>query len=860
MRMSHRKAWASIIVIAMLGIAFVGLAQETQNNAIIDSYPIDVTTTDGTRGPGVPRVVLFERFTSDNCPPCAPASESEDQFTEDYQHENIAFIKYHTWWPSGSDLDPMYLNNDAHNADRVNYYGVTGVPHVITDGTLRSSGARYPLKWHTYYDMYEARAQLDSPFSIELGGELGATTGTLWVNVTAVDPPPGGNLKVRMALWFNNVDYPSPPGTNGEAHFEYVFLDFIPDSSGRSLSISMGQTVRFSEGFIIPTEIASNVPDGGNDPAIPIDRSQLGFTVWVQDDVSNEVHQAGMIPFGDVAIQASDVMVTSTTPNEGDIVGMSVRVTNYGEDTDGVYVRGYIDQLGGMSVGPPVPTGPLTKGQKKLVGLGAWDTTGFPGEHKLYVVADPTFDMMEYDEFNNVATKDLSVSSVIDIGIDQTYPFSSAGLYPMSNYSLGGFVKNFGQSAIGSFDVEIELYQLGPPDVSRQVQFDDFEGGVATWNERNPSSSWEFGTPTSGPGAYSGVTAWATELSGVYPNLAHDWLMTPIFHLPSATSGITMSFYHYYDFQISVPSYTYYNDCGNLWLTLDEGITWIHLDHFIDANGGYTLETYDVTPYAGQSIRVAFELASDRYGSADLGWYIDDFNISAMMPTETLIWNTTTQLGSILSPGESELMTWKQKIITGGPHKLYMWTPIGGDMNPTNDLLSVTFDIDPTKWRNMIGPGSTLMSSPLTLTESNIGNIVAPVSGTIGQVRTYSTTLDEWYAYMPVKPVNSLSTVNHMMGMWVTTDTDTYVDFTGTIPGVTVDITLSEGWNLVGYPSMTDRTVGDALSGITYDRIEGYDPGGPYHLRQMTDADWMTAGQAYWILVSVPGQTWSVGA
>ncbi|TET89466.1 MAG: hypothetical protein E3J35_09830 [Methanomassiliicoccales archaeon] len=860
MRMNHRKVWASIIVVAMLGIAFVGLATETQNNntEYFDGSPFDTPTTEKTRGPGVERVVLLERFTNYGCPPCAPASESEEMFTDDY-HGKVAVVKYHC--PGPQPLDPMYITNDAPQLGRINYYGISTIPHIVVDGVDRTTGQFAIIKWNTLYRMYGARAAIMSPFSISINAELGATMGTVFVNVTAEDAVPGGILKVRTVLWFSSVDYPSAPGNSGESHFENVFMDFIPNSSGNTLTISQGQTVNFVETFTIPTEIRSNIPDGGDDPAILVDRSQLGITAFVQDDGSSEVHQAGMFSFGDVAVEATDIMLTSSTPNEGDIVGVSVRVTNYGEDTEGVYVRGYIDQLGGKPIGPHIPTGALTKGQKKLVGLGAWDTAGQPGDHKLYVMADSTFDMTENDEFNNVATKDISVTSVIDVGIDQTYPFSSMMLYPMSNYSVGGFVKNFGQNAIGNFDVGIELYQVGPPDVSTQVQFDDFEGSVTvSWSQRGPRNSWEFGSPTVGPGAYSGVNVWATELSGTYPSVAHDWLMTPIFNLPSASSGITLSFYHYYEFDTRTPSFTYYYDCGNLWLTIDEGITWIHLDHFIDANGAYTLETYDITQYAGQSIRVAFELASDRYASANLGWFIDDFEISAMLPTETFVWNTTTQLSSILSSGESELMTWKHKIITGGTHKLYMWTPLGGDMNPTNDMLSVTFDIDPTKWRNMIGPGSTLMSSPLALTETDIGNIVAPVSSTITQVRTYSTILDEWSAYMPYKPVNSLATVDHKMGMWVTTDTDTYVDFTGTIPGVNVDIALEEGWNLVGYPSMTDRTVADALMGIAYDRIEGYDPAGPYNLRQMTDTDWITSGQAYWILVSTPGQTWSVGA
>ena len=850
----------------MLGIAFVGLAAESQDNntAYLDNTPFETPMTENTRGPGVERMVLLERFTNYGCPPCAPASESEEIFTEDFEGK-VAIIKYHC--PGPQSLDPMYINNPDPQMDRIMYYGVSGIPHVFVDGVIRTTGSYYPIKWNTFYRMYQTRAAILSPFSISVEGELGATTGTVFANVTAVDPVPGGSLKVRIALWFNNVDYPTAPGNNGEKHFEYTFMDFIPDSSGRTLTISMGQTVNFVDTFTIPTEIKSNIPDGGNDPAIPVDRSQLGILVFIQDDVSKEVHQAGVLSFGDVGIQATDILLTSSTPNMGDILGVSARITNYGEDTEGVYVRGYVDQLGGIPIGPSIPTGPLLKGQKKLTGLGAWDTAGQPGYHRLYVFVDNTYDMSEDVETNNVAYKDIIVAAQSDVGISQLSPFSSMMMYPMSNYSVGGVIKNFGQSNLGDFDVGIELMQLGPPDVATQVRFDDFEGiPVNPWSERDTLGSWEQGAPAGAPGAHSGTDVWGTRLAGAYQAaVANDWLMTPVFELPAGTTGITLTFWHYYDVHSTTtttpPIKTWYDDCANLWVSTDEGVTWTLLEHFTETNGAWSQESYDFTSYEGQSVRIAFQLVVDRYANTgELGWYIDDFEISAMLPTETSVWTETRRLSTILAQDESELMTWKHKMISGGTFKLYMWTPLGGDQYAANDLLTVTFDIDPTKWRNTVGPVATLVSSPLVLSETDIGNIVAPVQSTIRSVRTYSTSQDEWYSYMPYKPANSLATVDHKMGMWATADTDTYIDFTGSIPGVTVDIPLEVGWNLVGYPSMTDRSVADALSGIVYDRMEGYDATGPYHLRQLTDTDWVTAGQAYWILVSTPGQTWSVGA
>ncbi len=73
----------------------------------------------------------------------------------------------------------------------------------------------------------------------------------------------------------------------------------------------------------------------------------------------------------------------------------------------------------------------------------------------------------------------------------------------------------------------------------------------------------------------------------------------------------------------------------------------------------------------------------------------------------------------------------------------------------------------------------------------------------------------------------------------------------GAVPR-TVDIDLKSGWNFVGYPTLAERTVFDALSGIVYERIEGPIGGGRSGapgLRIYDDGDLMKPGAGYWIKV-----------
>jgi hypothetical protein len=95
------------------------------------------------------------------------------------------------------------------------------------------------------------------------------------------------------------------------------------------------------------------------------------------------------------------------------------------------------------------------------------------------------------------------------------------------------------------------------------------------------------------------------------------------------------------------------------------------------------------------------------------------------------------------------------------------------------------------------------------------------------------------------------------MGFWIQITKDDYLVVAGLVPEF-VEIGLGHGWNFVGYPSFTDRTVSDALSSLDWKKIDGYSDAPPYHLAHLNPGDIMTAGEGFWIWVDTP-QVWIVG-
>ena len=66
-------------------------------------------------------------------------------------------------------------------------------------------------------------------------------------------------------------------------------------------------------------------------------------------------------------------------------------------------------------------------------------------------------------------------------------------------------------------------------------------------------------------------------------------------------------------------------------------------------------------------------------------------------------------------------------------------------------------------------------------------------------------------------------------------------------------IPLYAGWNLVGYPSLTNETVANALWGTGADRVEVFDSGEPYRIKEVGPTYLMKPGEGYW--VHVPADT-----
>ena len=206
---------------------------------------------------GQNRLVLVEHFTQASCGPCASQNPALKTLL-DANATKVVALKYQTSWPG---VDPMNAANPTEAAARVQYYGVTGVPNSVMDGSGPGSPGTI-VTTTTINNRYNTAAPLNLSAShqwtagydsIQIGVYV-ANAGTATVASGAA-----GSLKLHVAVIEEDINYPSAPGSNGETVFYQVMRKMVPDASGTSMADSWtaGQTQMFVFKVAAPSYLAN---------------------------------------------------------------------------------------------------------------------------------------------------------------------------------------------------------------------------------------------------------------------------------------------------------------------------------------------------------------------------------------------------------------------------------------------------------------------------------------------------------------------------------------------------------------------------------------------------------------------------
>ncbi len=182
-----------------------------------------------------------------------------------------------------------------------------------------------------------------------------------------------------------------------------------------------------------------------------------------------------------------------------------------------------------------------------------------------------------------------------------------------------------GLVALGISDATPERVRLSAEDsAGLAITFEDavVEDFEATPGGMSGNGYWEWGVPTSGPGAaVSGSKVWATALAGDYPVPSWSGLWSRNYQLP-AEGPLQVAYSSWFDGGCC--------DWGELEISYDFGQSWQWIDGpYGDLSWfGWDRRVIDISWLAGQTVSFRWTLVG-RY-EPNPGWYIDDFAVQGI--------------------------------------------------------------------------------------------------------------------------------------------------------------------------------------------------------------------------------------
>ena len=234
----------------------------------------------------------------------------------------------------------------------------------------------------------------------------------------------------------------------------------------------------------------------------------------------------------------------------------------------------------------------------------------------------------------------------------------------------------------------------------------------------------------------------------------------------------------------------------------------------------------------------------------------------------TAILNTSPLTYAIDVPGDKS----GTSMVEGGTEGGLVTFKINGHVVATSTWhtgTSVQLDFNVLSHSLALVTGWNLVSLNIHPTSSTITDVLAPISGNYSLVFAWDASTSLWKKYDPSVPFgNTLTSLDETMGFWIKMSSAQTLTISGSAP-VTTNHALKTGWNLVGYPSMTNRALPDVFSlhgvgtdfSLVYayhasdtDFWKKYDRSAPFG----NDLTELAPDYGYWIKIGAD-HTWDVG-
>lgn len=222
------------------------------------------------------KTVLIEDFANVSCNPCVVSNKILEQLTNHtFGRKRLVAVKFPTNFPS--PVDPFFLANGPDCTSRMNYYNIQIAPTNVIDGLFK------PIPSDSNDVKSKILTQLEkvSQFVILVDHSINGNNYTINITLEIKDLSnlDFSNLVLHTVVTETNIEFATPPGSNGETKFFDVMRKMLPGNQGESLT-SYNQTGTYT--FQRQLTLNSNW-----------NASNINTVVYVQNTNTKEIFQTG---------------------------------------------------------------------------------------------------------------------------------------------------------------------------------------------------------------------------------------------------------------------------------------------------------------------------------------------------------------------------------------------------------------------------------------------------------------------------------------------------------------------------------------------------------------------------------------
>lgn len=224
---------------------------------------------------GLQKIVLMESFSNVGCAPCVSTNSIINSLKDSYGYDKLLVIKFPTNFPAPNDV--FYTANKTENNARIAYYNILSAPTVILDGVLKATASDS----NNIKSKIDARSADTAKFVISVSDSIANNTIFIKTKVQnfAYTGSDFSDLILHTVIVEKDIEFATPPGSNGEKIFHNVMRKMLPDQSGTELvTIPVGG----SNSFSFEQNIASSWQ-----------QQQLYIISFIQNKTTKDILQAG---------------------------------------------------------------------------------------------------------------------------------------------------------------------------------------------------------------------------------------------------------------------------------------------------------------------------------------------------------------------------------------------------------------------------------------------------------------------------------------------------------------------------------------------------------------------------------------